>query len=163
MNLRLRFSFYIVYLFTFSTNSTHSFKFSIFSFWRQVSVLFKTVPSMTMRFFKIYCRRAITKSSCVFCNCYHPQMVWVPAINFFTDVVYHFTVLKFFVNNHRKLMSASVASLITNPTVARFVSCAFPQPARICNMGFLFKLIQIKNVISWRFKNTFHLSPNIGI
>lgn len=47
--------------------------------------------------------------------------------------------------------------------VARFVSCTFPQPARICDPRFLFKLIQIKNIISWRFKNTFHLSPSTSI
>jgi hypothetical protein len=26
-----------------------------------------------------------------------------------------------------------------------------------------FKLIKIKNIISWRFKNAFHLSPNTGL
>lgn len=123
----------------------------------------KFMSSDTNFFSIVFCRRAITESCRIFSNRNHSQMLWIPTIDCLTNMIDAFTFLKLSMQDHRKLMSASVASLVTNPTIARLVSCAFPQPARICNTRFLFKLIQIKNIISWRFKNTFHLSPSTSI
>lgn len=163
MNLRLSLSFLVVYFFTFSAYSSHPFKFSIFSFWRQVSMFFKTMSSMAMRFFKINGRRAFTKSRGVFCNCYHTQVSRIPAINSFTNVVYIFSTLKLFMQNHGKLMRTYLFTVVANITVARANFSSLPKPTRICNSRLFFKLIKIKNIISWRFKNAFHLSPNTGL
>lgn len=160
MNLRLRFSFYIVYFFTLSANSTHSFKFSIFSFWRQISMFFKTMTSMTVRFFEVYSRGAFTKSCSIFYSSNHSQMLWIPAIYYFTNVVHNFIGLKLFMKYHRKLVRTYLFTIVTNIAVPRAYFCPLPEPARVCNTGFFFKFIQIKNIISWRFKNTFHLSPS---
>lgn len=163
MNLRFGLSFLIVYFFALPTNSSHPFKFSVFSFWRQVAVFFKIMPSVTMSFFKVYCRRAIAKSGCIFGNCNHSKMLWIPAINSFTDMIYNFSFFKFTVNNHRKLMSSYIFSMIRNCSISISSSGPLPQPTRIGYAGFFFKLIQIKIIISWRFKNTFHLSPSTSI
>jgi len=163
MNLRLSLSFLIFYFFTFSTYPCHAFKLSLFSDWRQVAMLFKTMSSMTMRFFKINGRRAFTKSRGVFCNCYHTQVSRIPAINSFTNVVYIFSTLKLFMQNHGKLMCAYLLAIVTNITIARANLSPLPKPTRIRNLRLFFKLIKIKNIISWRFKNAFHLSPNTGL
>lgn len=161
MNLRLGFFLQIIQLFAFSTNSSHSFNFSVFSFWRQITVIFKTMSSMAMCFFKINCRWAVTESSGILDYCYHSQMRRIPAIHYFTNMIDVFSRLKFFMKYHRELMSAYLFSVVTGISITSLYFGTFPKPASARNLGFCFQLIQIKNIISWRLKNTFHFSPSI--
>ncbi len=160
MNLNFRLPFLVVYLFTLAANSAHAFKFSVFCFGRKIPMLFKTVSSMAMRFFKINSRRTITESRSVFCNCDHSKVIWVPAINSLTNMIYNFSFFKFTVNKHRKLMSTYMLSTIPYCTISLSRPSSFPQPTRIGYARFALELIQIEIIIPWQFKNTFHWSPN---
>lgn len=119
----------------------------------------KFMSSDTNFFPIVFCRRAITKSSCVFCSCYHAQMRWIPTILNFANVIYNFPRFVSITQKHRKLMSSYVLSLIRNSTISCFYSRSFPKPARLSDLGFFFQFIQVITIISRQFKNTFHTLP----